>query len=172
MKPKTAAAWTSALFLACAPGVVAGLGPWTITHWHVRRHGLVWLPLQAGGILITVLGAIVLLASFLRFVTEGVGTPAPIAPTEQLVVGGLYRYVRNPMYVAVTLVIVGQAAVLTDPRLVIYAVAFAVVVALFVHHYEEPTLHDRYGTHYDAYRHDVPRWWPRRPRDTGTARPS
>ena len=118
------------------------------------------------------LGAIVLLASFLRFVTEGVGTPAPIAPTEQLVVGGLYRYVRNPMYVAVTLVIVGQAAVLTDPRLVIYAVAFAVVVALFVHHYEEPTLHDRYGTHYDAYRHDVPRWWPRRPRDTGTARPS
>jgi protein-S-isoprenylcysteine O-methyltransferase Ste14 len=104
----------------------------------------------------------VLLQAFVRFVVEGVGTPAPVAPTERLVVGGLYRYVRNPMYLAVAAAIVGQALVLGQLILVPYAAAFVVAVAAFAHWYEEPTLHRRFGEQYDAYRRAVPAWWPRR----------
>ena len=98
----------------------------------------------------------------MRFVVEGIGTPAPVAPTEHLVVGGLYRYVRNPMYVAVTAIIVGQALVLGWPALLLYAAAFVAVTATFVRLYEEPTLRERFGAEYEAYRRAVPGWWPRR----------
>jgi protein-S-isoprenylcysteine O-methyltransferase Ste14 len=92
---------------------------------------------------------------------EGRGTPAPTAPTERLVVGGLYRHVRNPMYLAVGATIVGQALVLGRPLLLAYAAAFGLVVATFVWSYEEPTLSARYGEQYAAYRRAVPAWWPR-----------
>jgi protein-S-isoprenylcysteine O-methyltransferase Ste14 len=108
------------------------------------------------------LGAAVLLEAFGRFVIEGIGTPAPIAPTEKLVVGGLYRYVRNPMYLAVAAVILGQAAVLGRWVLLVYAVVFGVVVWSFVQWYEEPTLRRRFGADYEAYVRTVPGWWPRR----------
>ena len=91
---------------------------------------------------------------------EGLGTPAPLAPTEHLVVGGLYRYVRNPMYTAVVATILGQALVLRQPVLLIWAALVAVAVASFVIFYEEPTLSRRYGTEYDAYKEAVPRWLP------------
>ena len=107
-------------------------------------------------------GSAVLLHAFARFVVEGLGTPAPVAPTERLVVGGLYRHVRNPMYIAVAATIVGQALILGRPGLLVYAAAFGVVVGAFVHGYEEPTLAARYGEQYEAYRRAVPAWWPRR----------
>ena len=97
----------------------------------------------------------------MRFVVEGLGTPAPVAPTEKLVVGGLYRYVRNPMYLAVAATIVGQALVLGRPVLFLYAAVFGAVVWAFVHWYEEPTLRRQFGDEYDAYRREVPGWWPR-----------
>jgi protein-S-isoprenylcysteine O-methyltransferase Ste14 len=78
------------------------------------------------------------------------------------VVGGLYRHVRNPMYLAVAATIVGQAAVLGRPILLLYALAFGAAVAAFVHFYEEPTLARQFGAEYDAYRRAVPAWWPRR----------
>lgn len=109
-------------------------------------------------------GLAVLLHAFLRFVVEGTGTPAPVAPTERLVVGGLYRYVRNPMYLAVAGILVGQALVLGQLELLLYAGAFLVVTAAFVHGYEEPALARRYGEQYERYRRAVPAWWPRRPR--------
>ena len=91
-----------------APGVVAGLIPWWVTGWEMRAVPY-WAPLRVlGGVLIAA-GVLVLLHAFLRFVVEGLGTPAPVAPTERLVVGGLYRYVRNPMYLAVGAIIFGQA---------------------------------------------------------------
>ncbi len=77
-------------------------------------------------------------------------------------VGGVYRYVRNPMYVAVASTIVGQALVLGRPALLVYAVAFVAVTAAFVRWYEEPTLARQFGSQYEAYRRAVPGWWPRR----------
>ena len=76
----------------------------------------------------------------IRFVVEGLGTPFPAAPTKNLVVGGLYRYVRNPMYLAVIAIILGQAAILGSAVLLVYAAIFWVIVASFVRFYEEPTL--------------------------------
>jgi protein-S-isoprenylcysteine O-methyltransferase Ste14 len=161
------AAVGSALFLVVAPGVVAGLVPWLFTGWNTAG-APVWLRSAGWGLL--VLGTAVVLEAFARFVVEGVGTPAPAAPTEQLVVGGLYRYVRNPMYLAVGAVILGQAAVLGRWVLVAYALAFGGTVWSFVHWYEEPTLSRRFGPAYDEYRRTVPGWWPRRPAKAPSAR--
>jgi protein-S-isoprenylcysteine O-methyltransferase Ste14 len=154
------AAAGSVLFLAVAPGVVAGLVPWWLTGWDAD--GTVPWPVVAAGVALTAAGVAVLLHAFARFVVEGLGTPAPVAPTEQLVVGGAYRYVRNPMYLAVAATIVGQSLILGRPALLLYAVAFGAVVWVFVRVYEEPTLARRFGPEYAAYRRAVPGWWPRR----------
>ena len=148
----------SGLFLVVAPGVVAGLVPWWLTGWQA---GSTWPPLQVLGALLVAAGAVVLVDAFVRFVVEGIGTPAPVAPTQRLVVGGLYRFVRNPMYLAVGATIVGQALLLGRPILLLYAVAFAVVVFAFVRGYEEPTLARQFGSEYEDYRRAVPGWWPR-----------
>jgi protein-S-isoprenylcysteine O-methyltransferase Ste14 len=113
-------------------------------------------------VLLVVAGVGVLLHAFGRFVAEGLGTPAPVAPTRELVVGGLYRYVRNPMYLAVLAVILGQALALGQPVLLPYAAAVGAAFVAFVHWYEEPTLARRFGASYQAYRRAVPGWWPRR----------
>jgi protein-S-isoprenylcysteine O-methyltransferase Ste14 len=155
---KALAAIGSALFFLLAPGATAGLVPWWLTGWEVNEY---WVPARVAGALLLAAGTIVLVSAFARFVVEGVGTPAPIAPTEQLVVGGLYRYVRNPMYVAVAATIVGQALLLGQPILLAWAAVFLAVTATFVRVYEEPALRDRYGAQYDAYREAVPGWWPK-----------
>jgi protein-S-isoprenylcysteine O-methyltransferase Ste14 len=155
---RSAAAAGSAAFLAVAPGVVAGVIPWLLTDWEVRSAPLA---AQVLGAVLTAGGAAVLLHAFTRFVREGLGTPAPIAPTEHLVVGGLYRYVRNPMYLAVLACIVGQALLLWQPGLLVYGGLFAVAFVSFVKLYEEPTLAATFGAEYEAYRAAVPGWWPR-----------
>ena len=106
-------------------------------------------------------GTAVLLGAFGRFVIEGIGTPAPVAPTERLVIGGAYRYVRNPMYIAVAAVIVGQALLFGQVVLLVYAVVFVAAVTAFVRGYEEPTLAGQFGEEYEAYMRAVPRWRPR-----------
>jgi protein-S-isoprenylcysteine O-methyltransferase Ste14 len=148
------------VFLVVAPGVVAGLVPWLLTGWEVREPLPYWRPLRVGGVILLTVGVVVLLKAFVRFVVEGLGTPAPVAPTERLVVGGLYRYVRNPMYLAVAATIVGQALALGQLILLPYAAAFGVAVVAFVHWYEEPTLCRRFGEEYETYRRAVPAWWP------------
>ena len=121
-----------------------------------------WFPVRIVGVVLLAAGVAVLLDAFLRFVVEGIGTPAPVAPTQRLVVGGLYRYVRNPMYLAVAATIVGQGLALGRPVLILYAAVFAIVVAAFVRWYEEPTLGRQFGEQYEEYRRSVPGWWPRR----------
>jgi protein-S-isoprenylcysteine O-methyltransferase Ste14 len=156
--PRIRAAVGSLLFLVVAPGLVAVLVPWLITGWEsADPPGVV----AAGGVLLIAAGAGVLLHAFGRFVLEGIGTPAPVAPTERLVLGGAYRYVRNPMYLAVGAVILGQALLLGRPVLLVWLAAFAAAVALFVRFYEEPTLAARYGGDYERYCDRVPRWFPR-----------
>ena len=158
---KTAAATGSALFFALAPGTVAVLGPWWLTRWRLGAPFASWLPLRLVGVLLVVAAAAVLIHAFARFVAEGLGTPAPVAPTEHLVVGGLYRYVRNPMYLAVVGAVLGQALVLWRPVLLPYAAIVGGAMVLFVLGYEQPTLRQRFGTSYEAYLRAVPGWWPR-----------
>ena len=156
------AAVGSVVFLVVSPCVVAGLVPWLLTGWESEEPVAHWLPLRVVGVGLLVAGLVVLLEAFTRFVREGVGTPAPVAPTEHLVVGGLYRYVRNPMYLAVGSMIVGQALLLGQPILLPYAALFGLAVWAFVRWYEEPTLLRRFGAEYEGYRSAVPGWWPRR----------
>lgn len=156
------AAVGSVVFLVVAPGTVAGFGPWRLTGWQAGDSLPRWLPVRAVGLALVLAGAVVLLHAFARFVSEGIGTPAPVAPPERLVVGGAYRYVRNPMYVALEAIICGQALLLGRAVLLVYAAAFGAVVAAFVRWYEEPTLSRRFGADYDAYRRAVPAWLPRR----------
>jgi protein-S-isoprenylcysteine O-methyltransferase Ste14 len=162
------AAVGSAVFFLLAPGVVVGLIPWLLTRWQAREPVPYWAPVRVLGGILLVAGLIALIQAFVRFVMEGLGTPAPIAAPERLVVGGVYRYVRNPMYVAVLAAIVGQALLLGRLGLLLYAAAAWLVVAAFVRWYEEPTLTRRFGEDYGAYRRAVPAWWPRlRPWDPG-----
>jgi protein-S-isoprenylcysteine O-methyltransferase Ste14 len=154
---KPAAAIGSAIFFGLAPVVVAGLVPWWLTGWHP---GHMWIALRVLGAVLVLAGTAALLDAFTRFVVEGRGTPAPVAPTERLVVGGLYRFVRNPMYVAVLTVIIGQALIMGRWSPWIYAVTVWLATAAFVRWYEEPTLRARFGSDYDAYRKAVPAWLP------------
>ena len=153
-----AAAAGSAIFFAVTPGVVAGVIPFALTGWHSQP---LWWPIRLVGAVLTVAGAILLVHAFVRFVMEGRGTPAPVAPTERLVIGGAYRYVRNPMYVAVLATILGQGLVLGRPVLFGYALVVAIAVVGFVLGYEQPTLRERYGQEYEEYLRAVPGWIPR-----------
>lgn len=152
------AAIGSALFFLVAPGVVVGLVPWWLTRWAALPTPL---PLRILGGLLLVLALPLLVSAFVRFVRDGLGTPAPVAPTERLVVSGAYRYVRNPMYVAVIGAIVGQALLLGQTVLLGYAALVAFLVVSFVRLYEEPVLRKQFGEAYEAYRRAVPGWLPR-----------
>jgi protein-S-isoprenylcysteine O-methyltransferase Ste14 len=148
----------SLLFLVVVPGSAAGVVPWAITAWEART---VPLAVEVAGIALVAAGVAVLLDAFARFALEGRGTPAPVAPTETLVVTGAYRHVRNPMYVAVTSVVAGQALLLGRWELGLYALAFWAVTAAFARLYEEPMLARRHDAAYAAYRDAVPAWIPR-----------
>jgi protein-S-isoprenylcysteine O-methyltransferase Ste14 len=164
----TTAAVGSAVFFLLAPGVVVGLIPWLLTGWRAREPLPFWAPVRVLGGILLLAALIALVRAFVRFVVEGFGTPAPVAAPERLVIGGVYRYVRNPMYVAVLAAIVGQALLLGRLVLLLYAAAAWLAVAAFVRFYEEPTLSRRFGADYEAYRRAVPAWLPRlRPREPG-----
>ncbi|WP_405865306.1 MULTISPECIES: methyltransferase family protein [unclassified Streptomyces] len=155
---KEAAALGSTLFLLVAPGTVVVLLPWWLTGW---RSGDWWPLLRALGLIPLTVGAVVLLSAYVRFVVEGLGTPAPVAPPEHLVVGGLYRYVRNPMYVAVVAAIGGQGLLLARPVVFGYAACAGVAMGAFATWYEVPALTRRFGAEYTRYRRAVRGWWPR-----------
>ncbi len=157
MRDVTRGAWGSVLFFMVAPAVVAGVVPWSIT----RDTDLVEVPVALLGLAVVALGLAALIACFAQFVREGRGTPAPIAPTQELVVGGLYRWVRNPMYLAVGAMILGQAVAFASIGVLVWFALFAVAVVSFVAGYEQPTLRRTYGPSYDAYCRAVPAWWPR-----------
>ena len=156
----TVAAIGSAVFFVVAPGTVAGLLPyWLSDGWH--SHAALWY-LRIPGALLILAGLVVIVNAFARFATEGIGTPAPIAPPKHLVVGGFYRYVRNPMYVALLALIVGQGLWLAQSSVLIYGAVVWATTALFVKIYEEPKLAQTFGEEYDEYRRHVRAWIPRR----------
>src|SRR5262249_58924575 len=124
---------------------VAGVVPGTFAGWRIGPPFFGIAALRWVGALLVVLGAAGLLECFARFALEGRGTPAPVAPTSSLVVSGQYRYVRNPMYVAVVTAILGQALVYGSAHVLAYAVVVWCIVCLFVLAYEEPTLLRQFG---------------------------
>src|SRR5262249_8782870 len=151
----------SAVFFVVAPCTLAGLVSWAVTGWQLQPPFL-WLGLTRG------LGAVKILAgvggvvcAFLRFALHGLGTPPPISPARNLVVAGLYRYVRNPIYVAVVAIILGLAVLMGDWRLILYGALLWLFFHVFVVAYEEPTLEQTFGIEYEAFRAAVPRWIPR-----------
>ncbi|MBI3769742.1 MAG: isoprenylcysteine carboxylmethyltransferase family protein [Deltaproteobacteria bacterium] len=144
--------------------------PHVLTHWELRP------PLFPGarvaGIALFLAGLPLFVAFNLRFVREGEGTPAPIAPTRRLVVGGPFRYVRNAGYLAVLALVAAQGFFFGSGLVLAYAAALFVLFHGFVLLYEEPTLRRRFGGEYDAYCRQVPRWiphFPRRPRPESKA---
>ncbi|HUB83800.1 MAG TPA: isoprenylcysteine carboxylmethyltransferase family protein [Bryobacteraceae bacterium] len=153
-KPSAAAA--SAVFVAIAPGFVVGFVPWWISHWRFDSP----LALRLPGALLTAAGILLLLHCVRRFVVQGLGTPAPVLPTRHLVVTGMYRYVRNPMYIAVVTAILGQAALFGSVELLAYGAMVWLLVHLFVLVYEEPALRRTFGAEYQEFCAKVPRWIP------------
>jgi protein-S-isoprenylcysteine O-methyltransferase Ste14 len=158
---RTLAILGSAVFLVLAPGIVAGYVPWLICRWHLAPPLLGFLWFRVVGVLLMAAGLPVLLDSFARFALQGLGTPAPVFPTRHLVVSGLFRYVRNPMYVAVVSLIFGQGLLFGSVRVLEYGVAVWAAFSLFVLIYEEPTLRRSYGSEYEDFCANVPRWIPR-----------
>ena len=151
----------SVFFLLLAPGTVAGVVPWWISGWRIRVPLLHFSPFRWLGVLLIVAGIPVLLDSFARFALKGLGTPSPVFPTRQLVVSGLYRYVRNPMYLAVAAVIFGQGLLFGAVRVLEYGVLVWLAFHLFVLLYEEPVLRRSFGAEYESFCAHVGRWVPR-----------
>ena len=159
---RTTAGVGSAAFFLAAPGVVAGLVPWLLTGWVLPPSSTASLVVRGGLAAVAVLsGLVILIGAFVRFVREGSGTPAPVAPTDRLVIGGAFRFVRNPMYVAVVTILFGQSVLFVSATLLIYALVVWATMAAFVRWYEEPVLAARYGREYEDYRRNVRAWWPR-----------
>jgi protein-S-isoprenylcysteine O-methyltransferase Ste14 len=162
---RIAAAVGTALFLPIGAGFGVALVPYLITRW--QPGGPYPLAVRVIGVALIAAGGITFIAGCVRFAAEGVGIPVPTEPnSQQLTVGGPYRYVRNPLYLAWVMAIAGQALLLSRPVLLIYAAGILIASAAFVHWYEEPTLARRFGDQYEAYRKQVPGWWPRWPRRT------
>ena len=168
---RTSAALGSFAFLLVTPGTVCGLVPLLITGWRRPADPVAWV--DAVGWALVLAGGAVLLHAFVAFAWYGRGTPAPPAPTERLVVEGAYRHVRNPMYVAVLALVLGQVLLFASWGLLAYFAVLGLTVNAFVHAYEEPTLRETYGPAYDEFCANVPRWLPRLTPWTGatTVRP-
>ena len=155
------AALGTTLFFFVAPGTLAGYVPWRFTRWHMEPIEPRSFPLKLLGVLLLLASLCVLIESFVRFAIKGLGTPAPPLPTRHLVVSGLYRYVRNPMYLAVSGAIFGQALIFGNTSLLEYGAFVCLGFHLFVLAYEEPSLQARFGPEYLRFCSEVPRWIPR-----------
>jgi protein-S-isoprenylcysteine O-methyltransferase Ste14 len=150
----------SILWTLVIPGVVIlyipwaffGLGAVPISDSH---------PLQLVGLLLTSVGAAFLLVCIWEFVAYGRGTLSPVDPPKSLVVRGLYKYVRNPMYLSVLVVLLGEGLMTHSLGLFEYTLGWFVWINLVVLFYEEPALYRTFGDSYHAYTGSVSRWLPR-----------
>jgi protein-S-isoprenylcysteine O-methyltransferase Ste14 len=151
------------LFVLCVPGTVVVYVPYLLSRWTIGAPFFDVAATRWLGLALIVCGLPIFFDFVVRFVREGRGTPAPIAPTQHLVVQGTFRYVRNPGYVAVVSLLVGQALLCGSTAVLVYALVVALAFHAFVVLYEEPTLRRQFGAEYEAYYRQVPRWLPRRP---------
>lgn len=149
------------IFIVVVPGTAAVLVPYLMLRGRAGNFPTGW---RWAGTALLALGAIVVLWCMWDFATVGRGTPAPFDPPRTLVKRGLYRWVRNPMYLGVLLVLGGEAILFASRALAEYASGAALGFHLFVLFYEERTLTRKFGADYAAYRRNVSRWIPRPPR--------
>lgn len=150
-------------FTVLVPGFVAG---WVPLRWFERRPHWpeTWATPQYAGAALVALGAVIYLHCQWLFATRGRGTPAPIDPPQKLVRRGLYKWVRNPMYLAIFTVLAGEMIFLLSVHIAVYFVCLICAVHVFVLLVEEESLRRRFGAIYEDYRRDVPRWLPRKPK--------
>jgi len=149
------------VFVSVVPASAVLLVPYLLSGWEVQP-ALLGLPVFRWlGLALGLTGSAFFVDFCRRFVVEGRGTPAPIAPTEHLVLGGPFRRVRNPGYLSVLAMVIGQGLFCGSTTVLAYAAVLAVAFHTFVVGYEEPTLHRQFGAQYDAYCRAVPRWVPR-----------
>ncbi len=146
------------------PGFFAGYVPWR--YFGLRDVDLG--PAELPALLCVGAGAALLAACIVEFARSGRGTLSPLDPPRTLVVRGLYRYVRNPMYLSVTIIVLGEAMLTRSTALATYGAIWFAGVNLFVIGYEEPTLRQMFGASYDDYAQRVGRWIPKRPRERVT----
>jgi protein-S-isoprenylcysteine O-methyltransferase Ste14 len=158
-------AWIgTAAFTIVVPGTVIVILPMTIAGWRIHPAFFGTTATRIAGVAM-IIAAAPLFVSFLeRFIRQGHGTPAPVAPPQHLVVTGPFRYVRNPGYIAVVSIVIGEALVIGSGAMIWYAVAVAIMFHLWVLIYEEPDLRGRFGEEYERYCREVPRWVPGRGR--------
>jgi protein-S-isoprenylcysteine O-methyltransferase Ste14 len=150
----------SLLWTILLPGVVAGYVPWTFFGLDRVRANWTGPAFLAGALCVTA-GAALLAACIVEFARSGRGTLSPVDPPRHLVVRGLYRYVRNPMYLSVTLILLGEVLLTRSSALALYWAVFFASVNLFVMGYEEPWLRRQFGASYSDYAARVGRWIPR-----------
>lgn len=147
------------IFTILQPGVVTVLVPYLILRW--RGYDLTpdtWQASHFVGIALMVVGTAIVLTCVMRFVTDGKGTISPVDPTKKLVIRGLYRYSRNPMYVGATTLLVGEAIFWWSPELALYAAIVFVAFNLVIILHEEPRLRREFGEEYRDYVAQVRRW--------------
>jgi protein-S-isoprenylcysteine O-methyltransferase Ste14 len=149
------------VFVILVPGTAIGYVPYLLTRWEMSGPLLGFALTRWLGVAVLLPAAYVFADFLVRFVREGRGTPAPVAPPKRLVVTGVFRYVRNPGYVGALGLIVGQALVFGSGWTLLYAAGVWLAFHLFVVVYEEPTLRSQFGESYERYCREVPRWVPR-----------
>ncbi len=154
----------SLLWTILLPGVFAGYVPWRFFGLGRTQFDLTSATQLLGFVCIGA-GVALLAACIFEFARSGRGMLSPVDPPRHLVIRGLYRYVRNPMYLCVTMIILGEALVAHSVALAVYWAFWFVCANLFVIAYEEPTLRLRFGESSDEYTQRVGRWIPRFRRD-------
>ena len=147
-------AWTLLI-----PGVVVGYIPWRYFGLEGRAVNLS-NPLTVAGLACMAGGAALLIACVFEFARSGRGTLSPVDPPRELVAQGMYRYVRNPMYLSVSVILLGETLLARSAALAAYAAVWFGLVNVFVMGYEEPWLRHRFGASYDEYANTVGRWIP------------
>jgi protein-S-isoprenylcysteine O-methyltransferase Ste14 len=154
--------WKSLLFAVLVPGTSVVLVPYLLLYYFGTGSPVSIEGIRYAGLPMIILGAMTALWCMLDFARKGKGTPAPFDPPRKLVLGGLYRWVRNPMYIGILLLLVGEALYFEAPSLLVYTLIVFVCFHLFVVAYEEPKLKEKFGDSYTHYCHTVPRWIPRK----------
>ena len=151
--------WRSLFFTILQPGMVAGVIPWWIARRSIatlQLRSFSWL--QYTGLILILAGMAITIHCIIRFAVDGRGTLSPADPTKKLVITGLYKYSRNPMYIGVMLILTGECLVTPVRPLIIYTVVLFLAFHFFIVLYEEPILQKVFGDSYDTYRKKVRRW--------------